>query len=294
MKSFPSFNQTPWEWKSGAATDTQAFSDMPFTKLLDMLSYKLIRRSPQLTDLLLKLLAHLSPQLPEEDPRKSNEVMTKQAATSPTSTTKNVSEQTSTTTTMTTGSSGSASNNKIATPFYSHIFSHFKILIEVLTHKCGTNEGLENIARIIQNICQCSYASNVILSQYLRHAILGLAGAVQKEIKFLLEELQTFTKENLADIASRSTTMNTIQGEQGAGGMGSSFISNQRTMQTDESPPTLKTPGGSSQTTNNGHLPSQITAIKLLMSSSSAQVYFLRTLKIFLSVNGATLHFVLD
>lgn len=291
MKLFPTFNQTPWEWKS-SNSDSQSFGDMPFTKLLDMLSYKLIRRSPQLTDLLLKLLAHLSPQLPEEDPRKSNDLIksTTNSSTGNTmatnltgqnnanqnngkTTIKNTNEQTTTT--------PSCNSNKIETPFYSQIFSHFKILIEVLTHKCGTSEGLENIARIIQNICQCSYASNVILSQYLRHAILGLAEAVQKEIQYLLEELEIFSKENsIRNLNTGSkSSINIIPTE---GAASPSHITGLRTMQTEESP--ILAPSGSNQGLNS-NLSSQITAIKLLMASSSAQVYFLRTLKIFLSVN---------
>lgn len=294
MKSFPTFNQVPWEWKS-SNSDNQSFGDMPFTKLLDMLSYKLIRRSPQLTDLLLKLLAHLSPQLPEEDPRKPNELL-KQTTTSPTTNTTgtNATAQNNasgisnakTTTKSPNDPTSSVNNTKIETPFYSQIFSHFKILIEVLTHKCGTNEGLENIARIIQNICQCSYASNVILSQYLRHAILGLAEAVQKEIQYLLEELEIFSRENAArNITTGSkSAINTMRS-------GTSNISGLRTMQTEESPTTAIL--GLNQGLATASLSSQITAIKLLMASSSAQVYFLRTLKIFLSVNALYLYLYL-
>lgn len=287
MKLFPTFNQTPWEWKY-SNPENQSFSDVPFAKLLDMLSYKLIRRSPQLTDLLLKLLAHLSPSLPNEDPRKTNDVVkqTPITTTAPTTSASGTNssghqgghqreEQNNSSTVnvkVNKISNESAPGNninssKIETPFYSQIFSHFKILIEVLTHKCGTSEGLESIARIIQYICQCSYASNVVLSQYLRHAILGLAEAVEKEIQYLLHEFEIYKQEN-ADKGTKMSTKSTASSTQIEGGIpGSSHTS------------VLK------PTQANTNLSSQTTAIKMLMASSSAQVYFLRTLKIFLSVS---------
>lgn len=265
---FPLFSQPPWEWK---ATNSEfiSFNDSAFAKLLDMLSFKIIRRSPQLTDLLLKLLASLSSELPEEDSGVTDaskmEIKSYFKKIHPEGELQQQQEEDS----KTDNTEDSKDKIKQHPKLYSKMFPYFVTLIEVLTHKCGTNEGLENMSKLIFNMCQCSHYSNVVLSYYLRSAIMGLAEQVQNEIKALLDELLVYhntVKFNTTfEYEQKLSCLSLFNG----------LMQDRFTAQ----PIVISSPSDPKPACE-----LQLSAIKYLLSPLSAQLYFLRTLKIFIQV----------
>uniref|UniRef100_A0A1A9ZLS0 HECT-type E3 ubiquitin transferase n=1 Tax=Glossina pallidipes TaxID=7398 RepID=A0A1A9ZLS0_GLOPL len=267
---FPLFSQPPWEWK---ATNSEfiSFNDSAFAKLLDMLSFKIIRRSPQLTDLLLKLLASLSSELPEEDSGVTDaskmEIKSYFKKIHPEGELQQQQEEDS----KTDNTEDSKDKIKQHPKLYSKMFPYFVTLIEVLTHKCGTNEGLENMSKLIFNMCQCSHYSNVVLSYYLRSAIMGLAEQVQNEIKALLDELLVYhntVKFNTTfEYEQKLSCLSLFNG----------LMQDRFTAQ----PIVISSPSDPKPACE-----LQLSAIKYLLSPLSAQLYFLRTLKIFIQINN--------
>ncbi|XP_030381581.1 E3 ubiquitin-protein ligase HUWE1 isoform X3 [Scaptodrosophila lebanonensis] len=331
VAQFPLTSQPPWEWKTNNS-DFLSFSDSPFGQLLEMLPYKVICRSPHLTDMLVKLLASLSTELPKEEeqlsateqmlsmasvtslrdesgrssegigeelPRISavsnesegagdevsgeEQVHALSASVPPTGFTSQVKGQSST-------PNVSSAPIKPRRRIYSKNFSQLQLVIEVLTHQCGTTEGLDNVAKLIVNLTQCSKASNAIFIQYLTAAILGLAEEVRQAIQTLLNEIRSYNavgvqdnKPSTSQSSSSSSTACTVPGISAPNN--TSLLSNmtvhEGTMQdrfTAEHV-IISAPKNAKPTCE-----LQLPSMKKLMSTSSAQPYFLRTLKIFMQV----------
>lgn len=196
-----------------------------------------------------------------------------------------------------------ALSNKPRRKIYAKNFSQLQLVIEVLTHQCGTTEGLDNVTKLIVNLTQCSQASNAIFIQYLTAAILGLAEEVRQAIQTLLNEIHAYnlhgqqqpaavdskpSGSSASPVASTSAGSAVASGSSsssaGIGG-GASLISHltvhEGQMQdrfTAESV-IISAPKNAKPTCE-----LQLPSMKKLMSNSSAQPYFLRTLKIFMQV----------
>lgn len=281
LQAFPINSQPSWDWDF-KNPDFLSFNESPFAKLLEMLPYKVICRSPQLTDMLVKLLASLSGDLPRDEenldpPTSENAELPKNGPDSD-STAVEPSKQEKQTESDTSSddedkkdifkNQTSSKLNKSRRKIYSKNFSQLQLVIEVLTHQCGTTEGLDNVSKLIVNLSQCSEASNAIFLQYLTAAILGLAHEVRQSIQDLLNELRNFKPVSGEGITAISSSE--LQQLQPQGIMQDRFTAEHVVI---SAPVNIK--------------PSfelQLPAMKKLLSASSAQPYFLRTLKIFMQV----------
>jgi len=328
VAQFPLTSQPAWEWQTNTA-DFLSFSESPFGQLLEMLPYKVICRSPHLTDMLVKLLASLSTELPKEEEQLplSDQMPTLipigQAAAAAAA----ASAENSQTNAAEIGDGLAANSEEQATPasgnpasgdsnvgakrtqlptlsvalpvapskprrkIYSKNFSQLQLVIEVLTHQCGTTEGLDNVAKLIVNLTQCSQASNAIFIQYLTAAILGLAEEVRQAIQMLLNEIRMY---NIHHGVAGSVTSQAASTSGAAGATAGSYVP---TVSGASLLPNLAVHEGIMQdrftaehviiSAPKNAKPTcelQLPSMKKLMSNSSAQPYFLRTLKIFMQV----------
>lgn len=189
---------------------------------------------------------------------------------------------------------------------YAKNFSQLQLVIEVLTHQCGTTEGLDNVTKLIVNLTQCSQASNAIFIQYLTAAILGLAEEVRQAIQALLNEIREYnllgqqpTAAGAAPAVAGATT--TTSSAAAATPSTSAAAAAAAVASTSTAGASLL----SHLTVHEGQMQDRFTAesviisapknakptcelqlpsMKKLMSNTSAQPYFLRTLKIFMQV----------
>ncbi|XP_020812175.1 E3 ubiquitin-protein ligase HUWE1 isoform X3 [Drosophila serrata] len=348
VSQFPLTSQPPWEWQTNTS-DFLSFSDSPFGQLLEMLPYKVICRSPHLTDMLVKLLASLSTELPKEEewlaeqmpplipigqatgPGAAASAPASELATTGANPASEIGDGLATNSTEqatpAAGNPASGDGNDGVKPaaqqqqqqqqqlpplsvpmpmqpskprrkIYAKNFSQLQLVIEVLTHQCGTTEGLDNVAKLIVNLTQCSQASNAIFIQYLTAAILGLAEEVRQAIQTLLNEIRAYNSHH--GVASTSqqasasvSTSSTAAGSAApSGSLGSSGSSSGASLL-----PNLAVNEGIMQdrftaehviiSAPKNAKPTcelQLPSMKKLMSNSSAQPYFLRTLKIFMQV----------
>ncbi|XP_016986687.1 E3 ubiquitin-protein ligase HUWE1 isoform X2 [Drosophila rhopaloa] len=325
VAQFPLTSQPAWEWQTNTA-DFLSFTDSPFGQLLEMLPYKVICRSPHLTDMLVKLLASLSTELPKEEEQLPlsdqmptlipiGQVAGASAAASAENSQTNASEigdglatNSEEQATPASGNPASGDGNaavkrtqlptlSVALPvapskprrkIYAKNFSQLQLVIEVLTHQCGTTEGLDNVAKLIVNLTQCSQASNAIFIQYLTAAILGLAEEVRQAIQMLLNEIRMYNIHH--GVTSTTSQAASTSGAAASTGYaptvsGASLLPNlavhEGIMQdrfTAEHV-IISAPKNAKPTCE-----LQLPSMKKLMSNSSAQPYFLRTLKIFMQV----------
>ncbi|XP_017050710.2 LOW QUALITY PROTEIN: E3 ubiquitin-protein ligase HUWE1 [Drosophila ficusphila] len=330
VAQFPLTSQPAWEWQANTA-DFLSFTDSPFGQLLEMLPYKVICRSPHLTDMLVKLLASLSTELPKEEEQlpltdqmptlipigQAAAAAAASAAASDSNSQPNATEigdglaaNSEEQAAPGSGNPASGDGNAAAPPkrtqlptlsvalpvapskprrkIYAKNFSQLQLVIEVLTHQCGTTEGLDNVAKLIVNLTQCSQASNAIFIQYLTAAILGLAEEVRQAIQMLLNEIRMYNIHNAAPVSSQAAS--TSSGA-AAAAPSTSTVSGASLL------PNLAVHEGIMQdrftaehviiSAPKNAKPTcelQLPSMKKLMSSSSAQPYFLRTLKIFMQV----------
>ncbi|XP_004536763.1 E3 ubiquitin-protein ligase HUWE1 isoform X2 [Ceratitis capitata] len=272
MQDFPITSYPRWEWEE-PNTDFQSFNDTPFSKLLEMLPYKVICRSPQLTDMLVKLLASLSGELPKEselDESKLNNKFSDIDENSQGNTTTNLESNQKDESATNVETKLYATGYRIKNKLYSKNFSQLQLVTEVLTHQCGTVDGLDNISKLIVNLSQCSHASNAIFLEYLSSAVFGLAKEVRLAIQNLLDEIHSYKiVHNKLDTDTKCGTASPNKSVL-EGIMQDRFTSENVII----SAPTNFKPSCELQ------LPS----IKKLLSPSSAQLYFLKTLKIFIQV----------
>ncbi|XP_036319887.1 E3 ubiquitin-protein ligase HUWE1 isoform X1 [Rhagoletis pomonella] len=266
MQDFPLISHPRWEWEE-QNQDFQTFNDTPLSKLLEMLPYKVICRSPQLTDMLVKLLASLSAELPKESDLEESKLINKvsDADESFNSNEVKLKEESTISSEANQYNAGYRIKNKL----YSKNFSQLQLVTEVLTHQCGTVDGLDNISKLIVNLSQCSHASNAIFLEYLSSAVFGLAKEVRLAIQNLLDEIRSYKVHNKLDKDAKCGTapQNKVVLE---GVMQDRFTSENVII---SAPSNFK--------------PScelQLPSIKKLLSPSSAQLYFLKTLKIFIQV----------
>lgn len=258
IKEFPIISTPKWEWNQ-ESKDFISFNDSPFSKLLEMLPFKVISRSPHLTDMLVKLLASLSSSLPREDNISEDCFGAKKKDFSSTANSKSddIIEESNKTL-------KSTNNPKM----YSKNFSQLQLVVEVLTHQCCTAEGLENVSKLIVNLSQCSKDSNAIISQYLNSAILGLSEEVRQLIQELLNEIKQYNDTYVQQQEESSTSQSSSEQKFLKGVMQDRFTSKSVVISASTKP----------------CYELQLPAMKKLLSSVSPQPFFLRTLKIFMEV----------
>ncbi|SPP78575.1 E3 ubiquitin-protein ligase HUWE1 isoform X2 [Drosophila guanche] len=317
VSKFPIVSQPSWEWVAKTG-DFLAFSDSPFGQLLAMLPYKVICRSPHLTDMLVKLLASLSTELPKEEelgpviePQMPTLIPMNQAVLNQQAQQNQEMSQAAAALTGETHTTRPLPELKKMPPpppltlqlpikpkrkIYAKNFSQLQLVIEVLTHQCGTTEGLDNVAKLIVNLTQCSQASNAIFIQYLTAAILGLAEEVRQAIQTLLQEIRAYnsnaglpsTSQQAAAAAAAASAaaaaaaaVAAASGPSTSAGLLPNLAVHEGIMQdrfTAEHV-IISAPKNAKPTCE-----LQLPSMKKLMSNSSSQPFFLRTLKIFMQV----------
>ncbi|XP_053950966.1 E3 ubiquitin-protein ligase HUWE1 [Anastrepha ludens] len=269
MQDFPLISYPRWEWEE-PNQDFQSFNDTPFSKLLEMLPYKVICRSPQLTDMLVKLLASLSSELPKESDLEENKLSHKtfEVDESYNGIVTNVESKPKEESPTSTEAKQYCVGYRVKNKLYSKNFSQLQLVTEVLTHQCGTVDGLDNISKLIVNLSQCSQASNAMFMEYLCSAVFGLAKEVRLAIQNLLDEIRSYKVHNKLEKDTKCDATHSKVVLEGV--MQNRFTSENVII----SAPSKFKPSCELQ------LPS----IKKLLSPSSAQLYFLKTLKIFIQV----------
>ncbi|XP_055907075.1 E3 ubiquitin-protein ligase HUWE1 [Eupeodes corollae] len=280
-----------------AKLDFLSFEDSPFAQLMSLLPTSVVKRSQQLTDKLVRLLASLGVELPKEDKVTPVAIDDEIVETVDTETPKaylasetpvvpvakphviDVHDSDSEPDAIPCSDEDSESESykpckkyaKKARPtlLYPSRIQQLKIAIEVLTTKSCSEEGLEYVTELIVHLSQCSAKANEIVVQLLIQGVMGLAELVRMQILSLMKEVKENNLKTNNESDSSAASKN--QSKMGRGG-----IINDRftAAQVVISAPTKSKPTCELQ------LPS----MSPLLTKSSSQTFFLRTLKVFMQV----------
>lgn len=151
-----------------ADNDTNAFTfeTSTFGQLLNMLSSKVITRSPQLTDKLLRLLSLITIGL-HEFPGFLTASINK--------------------------SKNSKSDN------VSSVEESLQLVVNVITSKNCSEEGLEDAAALLYNVANCSEEMRHMILFIMLNGALKLSIEISNQINNLLSELQTINQQEVAN-----------------------------------------------------------------------------------------------
>uniref|UniRef100_A0A1B0GIT8 HECT-type E3 ubiquitin transferase n=1 Tax=Lutzomyia longipalpis TaxID=7200 RepID=A0A1B0GIT8_LUTLO len=140
--------------------------ESPFGRLIVMLRARNIRKSKQLTDKLLRLLAYVSIALPKEPPEPEE---------------------------------GSEEARKPLPDFIrNYSVEMLKTIVEVLSEKSCSEDGLDDIATLLVNVSQCSSGMRESVIDLLLGAVTELAQRLEEQIRNLMEELAATATEATA------------------------------------------------------------------------------------------------
>ncbi|XP_055847251.1 E3 ubiquitin-protein ligase HUWE1 isoform X2 [Episyrphus balteatus] len=304
--------------------DFLSYEDSPFAQLMSLLPTSVVKRSQQLTDKLVRLLASLGLELPKEDkitPVAMDDDLTDTTETAPSSKPPatatalasetpvipvakaqviDVHDSDSEPDAITgsdddedSGSGGDGDSFKTNKPYvkkprsillYPSKIQQLKIAIEVLTTKSCSEEGLEYVTDLIVHLSQCSAKANAIVDQLLIQGVMGLAELVRMQILCLMKEvkennLKTITKEtdsnaaggaNKSSSSQSSSSSKSLTTPRGGGIINDRFTAAQVVISApSKSKPTCEL---------------QLPSMSPLLTKSSSQTFFLRTLKVFMQV----------
>lgn len=140
------------------------FESSTFGQLLNMLSSKVITRSSQLTDKLLRLLSLITLGLPEFP--------------------------------VCLPSGNKPKNCKVDS--ISSIEESLQLVVNVITSKSCSEEGLEDASALLYNVANCSEEMRHMILFLMLNGALKLSVEISTQINFLLSELQTINKQESA------------------------------------------------------------------------------------------------
>uniref|UniRef100_A0A1L8DTE2 HECT-type E3 ubiquitin transferase n=1 Tax=Nyssomyia neivai TaxID=330878 RepID=A0A1L8DTE2_9DIPT len=132
-----------------------ALEESAFGRLIVMLRARNIRKSKPLTDKLLRLLAYVSIALPKEPPEPEE----------------------------------GAARQESPAFIKNYSVEMLKMIVEVLSEKSCTEDGLDDIATLLVNVSECSAAMRESVINLLLGAVTELAQRLEEQIRKLMEEL---------------------------------------------------------------------------------------------------------
>jgi E3 ubiquitin-protein ligase HUWE1 len=280
--------------------DIKTFLKSPFAHLIHMLSYKIIKKSCQLTDKLLRLLSLISTAFSEEAQKQQKNTLAAAAAAAAVA---SLTAATESATTTPTGGEPKDQPQTAVAEYDSRLpesEEHLQLAIEVLTSKSCSEDGLEDATTLLVNLSQCSDRTRQMILELLIHGAISLSFMVQQHINDLMVELRELNKThkplNKQQQASQSgggsdETDNDVGGLFGGslnGGAGGSSGANRGGVLQDRftkdtvvitAPFKMKTP-----------YDLQLPSMAPLVSKTSSQAFFLRILKVITQIRDSVKH----
>ncbi|KAG4070284.1 hypothetical protein HA402_009847 [Bradysia odoriphaga] len=275
------------EQRESVEPESTSFSDSPFGQLVSMLSFSIVKKSSQLTDKLLRLLSFISVGLPENKDSSSTENATtnsragdstsdsKQSETSLQQTEEQISEY-----------------DEIDESILPESETHLRLAIDVLTSKSCSEEGLEDATLLLLNLSQCSNRTRTLIIELLISGATYLAKIVKQQIKDLMNDLQLLNRTNKVHAVAQTLLSSSIQepdldasaksltakGSSGPSTAAKGILQDRFTKET-----VVITSPNKQKTTCELQLPSMVP----LISKTSSQSFFLRTLKVIIQIREA-------
>lgn len=219
---------------------TVTFEASPFGKLIKMLAYRFIRRSQMLTDKLLRLLSLISLGIPENSGYGKKVLLEEPQA--------------------------SADESSLISE------AHLRLIVEVITSKSCSEEGLEEATALLLNLSYGPPTTRNMILALLTEGVRHLGNVVCSHIIGLIFELKTlhFDAEKEEE-AHASSSIETDASEKVFKGM----LTDRFTKET-----VVITSATKSKTTYELQLPS----MSALTSKTSSQAFFLRLLKVIMNL----------
>lgn len=277
--------------------ESTSFSESPFGQLVSMLSFSIVKKSSQLTDKLLKLLSFISVGLPENKDSASTENATTNSSTG----TADSSRQTvdsnapkqSETSTQQSEIQTAENDDEVDESILPESETHLRLAIDVLTSKSCSEEGLEDATLLLLNLSQCSNRTRTLIIELLISGATFLAKIVKQQIRDLMNDLQLLNRTNKVHAVAQTLLSSSIQepehehhsakspprkGSAGASPAGKGILQDRFTKET-----VVITAPNKQKTTCELQLPSMVP----LISKTSSQSFFLRTLKVIIQIREA-------
>uniref|UniRef100_A0A1B0DQ42 HECT-type E3 ubiquitin transferase n=1 Tax=Phlebotomus papatasi TaxID=29031 RepID=A0A1B0DQ42_PHLPP len=218
--------------------EPKTFDEAPFGRLVAMLRAPNIRKSRPLTDKLLRLLAYMSIALPTD---------------------------------------GDSDDKKAPSFIKNYSVGILETIVDVLSEKSCSEDGLDNIANLLVNLSHCSTAIRDNIIKLLLNAVKELAQLLEEQIKKLMDELK------MADLdAGAAATATTTVGTSDGGVGGSAEEPSRRGTLQDRFTREVVVVSSEGRPRATGDL--QLPSMAPLVAKTSNQTFFLRTLKIIFQI----------
>lgn len=275
--------------------ESTSFSESPFGQLVSMLSFSIVKKSSQLTDKLLRLLSLISVGLPDNKESSSTENATAQSQTGNAESSRQTSDSTVSKPSDTPlEQSDEQDNEEIDESILPESETHLRLAIDVLTSKSCSEEGLEDATLLLLNLSQCSNRTRTLIIELLISGATYLAKIVKQQIKDLMNDLQLLNRTNKVHAVAQTLLSSSIQepdheqSAKSAAPKGSTttvspaskggILQDRFTKET-----VVITAPNKQKTTCELQLPSMVP----LISKTSSQSFFLRTLKVIIQIREA-------
>ncbi len=289
----PKMNELQREFVEPEST---SFSDSPFGQLVSMLSFSIVKKSSQLTDKLLRLLSFISVGLPDnKESTSTTESSTANSRTVDSSGRQTSdSNQTKPSETSVQESDEQISDNvdEVDESILPESETHLRLAIDVLTSKSCSEEGLEDATMLLLNLSQCSNRTRTLIIELLISGATFLAKIVKQQIKDLMNDLQLLNRTNKVHAVAQTLLSSSIQepehdqsaksiapkGSSSVSSAAKGILQDRFTKET-----VVITSPNKQKTTCELQLPSMVP----LISKTSSQSFFLRTLKVIIQIREA-------
>lgn len=276
------------EQRESAEPESTSFSDSPFGQLVSMLSFSIVKKSSQLTDKLLRLLSFISVGLPENKDSTSSENATTNSRAGDSARQASDSKQSETSSQQT--EEQISEYDEIDESILPESETHLRLAIDVLTSKSCSEEGLEDATLLLLNLSQCSNRTRTLIIELLISGATYLAKIVKQQIKDLMNDLQLLNRTNKVHAVAQTLLSSSIQepdmdaksatskGSTGTSTAAKGILQDRFTKET-----VVITSPNKQKTTCELQLPSMVP----LISKTSSQSFFLRTLKVIIQIREA-------
>lgn len=287
----PKMNEIQREFVEPEST---SFSDSPFGQLVSMLSFSIVKKSSQLTDKLLRLLSFISVGLPEnkDSPSTENAASNSRTGDSARQATDSNVTKPSEASNQQTEQENSENIDEIDESILPESETHLRLAIDVLTSKSCSEEGLEDATLLLLNLSQCSNRTRTLIIELLISGATYLAKIVKQQIKDLMNDLQLLNRTNKVHAVAQTLLSSSIQepeqeqssksvtpkGGASASPAAKGILQDRFTKET-----VVITAPNKQKTTCELQLPSMVP----LISKTSSQSFFLRTLKVIIQIREA-------
>lgn len=280
------------EQRESVEPESTSFSDSPFGQLVSMLSFSIVKKSSQLTDKLLRLLSFISVGLPvnKDSSTAENSATNPRAGDSARQTSDSKQNEAS----PQQAEEQSSEYDEIDESILPESETHLRLAIDVLTSKSCSEEGLEDATLLLLNLSHCSNRTRTLIIELLISGATYLAKIVKQQIKDLMNDLQLLNRTNKVHAVAQTLLSSSIQEpEQDASGKSATGKGSGSSSSTAAAKGILQdrftketvviTSPNKQKTTCELQLPSMVP----LISKTSSQSFFLRTLKVIIQIREA-------